>query len=1016
MKKHNETRLLTLLVALLGLLGLRANAQTIFNCPESANAGDVIALQGDSFGNAPQVWFHFVSGTETSLTPTLPLTVLSATGSLNATGSNSFVTAKIPDNEPPGLYALWVVTSSGTSPAVFINQAMPWNADDLCGSAVDPTRQFHLYGRNLQFSGTGTPTVSFVSTSSTLAATVTSGTDPYVLSVKAPSGVQNGVNYTLFVNNGFGGSYGTVEGPVLTGTVTTSGTTNPDPFGIGVPWGGDFASYSSHVYQVAPPTGSGTTDALNIQNAINVVTGSGGGIVALQSGTYVAFSGSGNSCLVMATGVVIEGTGTSGSNSTTIEMTGTSPYNPFGYEFGLNDAARTLIDTGLYNLTLYNSPTGGGGCLSFGHPNKDKFFAVNTNFRSDVTNCVVFSGSQAVFKNCTIYSGSGVTLSGTLHAGSPVNYSGVINSVMQNDFFQYYAGRLWLSNGGEGMLIESNTMSRIAYSGTLGETGALDVQQSQDTVVLDNVFQRDPTLSGTYNLVENNDGETIMNQTGHSFYACVGNVASSSSNTLTDTTRNWATNLYSDPSDGQMYYAAIIAGPGTGQIREVISNTATTLTLSVPWQVLPTSNSVYAVQHIESLRHLVDGNSLTGCVQGIVYYSISMKDTAIVNNTLYDNGGIYLLSTYRPTTTGTETFSFQFDTLVEGNTVTVTSTNPYNWTDSYAYVEDLLEDTGSPNTPGTQDFCTEFRGNTVNAPVPNKKSGILGEGFSLLATTNSEQAPLADGTTVVAIASVFQNNTAVSCSNAFHLCTGDYYTTLWNNTCTTCGALLWNGTGSGVAYGAFDNSYGSLTGFWDFDSQNAADESGDGNNGTLVGTPTFSGSVPFTSSGNTYSVYFSGTNHVSVPNATDINANNEMTIAFWINSGTTGVGYECPVAKDDYTTGWSLQRNGTANSVCLRVDTSAGNNQLAGTLTCLTGTWHYVAWVVNNGTVSAYMDGALVSTGTYHAGKGFANSSEPLTIGALAWGDNLTGLMDEVQIYDQALSASQILSLYNNPE
>jgi len=1016
MKKHNKSCLLTLLAALLGSLVAPVSAQTIFNCPESANAGDVIALQGDSFGNAPQVWFHFVSGTETSLTPTLPLTVLSATGSLNATGSNSFVTAKIPDNEPPGLYALWVVTSSGTSPVVFINQAMPWNADDLCGSAVDPTRQFHLYGRNLQFSGTGTPTVSFVSTSSTLAATVTSGTDSCVLSVKAPLGVQNGVNYTLLVNNGFGGSYGTVQGPVLTGTVTTSGTgTNPDPFGIGVPWCGDFASYPSHVYQVAAPTGSGTTDTLNIQHAINAVSGSGGGIVALQSGTYVAFSGSSNSCLVMATGVVIEGTGTSGTTSTTIEMTGTSIYNPITYHFGLNDGGLTLIDTGLINLTLYNSPTGGASCLSFGHPNKDKFFAVNTNFRSDVSYTIGMSGSQAVFKNCTVYSGTGIMVSGTLYGPCPVNYFGVTDSVMQNDFFQYYNGRLWLSYGCSGLLVLSNTISRIAFGGPIGESGGVSVQGSQDTDVLDNVIQRDPTLSGTYNFVEDNSGESILNQGGPEYFACVGDVSSSSSNTLTDTTRNWIANVYSDPAafayDIGMYYATIIAGPGAGQIREVISNTANTLTLSAPWQVLPTSNSVYAVQHLESLRNLIDGNSLTNGIVGIQYYTVGMKDTAIVNNSLYNAGGIYLLSAYKPSTTGTVVFNVQFDTLVENNTVTVTSTDPYNEADSHAYIVDLLEDGGSPGTPGTQAFCPEFRGNTVTAPVPNQQSGITGEGFSILATTNSEAAPLADGTTVVALAAVFQNNTAVSCSNAFHLCTGDYYTALWNNTYTTCGALLWNGTGAGVAYGAFDTGYGSLTGFWDFDSLNAADASGNGNNGTMVNNPSFSGSVPFTTNGNTDSISFTGSNYVQIPNSPNTNPNTEMTIAFWICSGTNGGGYECAVGKDSFYNGWMIQRLSTSAYLYLRVDTSAGTGQTPCFINNVyTNTWHFIAFVLNNGTVKAYMDGSLQSTGTYLVGDGFSSTTNlPLTIGESAVGTYpMTGLMDEVQIYDQALSASQI--------
>ena len=803
---------LTFLAALiLGVPALRANTQpTIFNWSRSANPGDVISLQGDSFGNSPEVWIEQVTGTETALTPAIQLAVLSGTGSLYGSSSNSCVTALIPGTVTPGLLALWVSADGGGtfSPPVYINQAMPWNADDLCGSQVDPNRQFHLYGRNLEFSGTGTPTVNFVSTSSTLAATVASGTDPYILSVQAPSAVQGGVNYTLIVNNGFGGKYGTVAGPVLSGTITGGS----DPFGLGVPWGADFASYSSHVYHVAAPTGIGATDQSNIQNAINAVSGSGSGIVALQSGTYVAYSGAGNSCLVMATGVVIEGTGTSGSNSTTIEMTGTSPYNPFGYEFGLNDGARNLIDTGLYNLTLYNSPTGGSSCLSFGHPDKDKFFAVNTNFRSDVTNCVVFSGSQAVFKNCTIYSGSGVTLSGTLYCGSPVGYSGVINSVMQNNFFQYYAGRLWLSNGGEGMLIESNTMSRIAYSGTLGETGALDVQQSQDTVAIGNVFQRDPTLSGTYNMVQNNDGETIMNQTGHDDYPCQGGVSSSSSNTLTDTTETWAANQFVNAPDGQDYYVTIIQGAGAGQIHKVIANTATTLTVDSPWQVLPKSDSMYSVHHLESLRHLIKDNTLTGCVQGVVYYSISTKDTAIVNNTLYNNGGIYFRCDYRPSTTGSSQFDVQFDTLIAGNSVTVTPADPYIWTDSYAYIADWVVDTnnGLANPPGTQVFCTEFRDNTLTAVVPDPKTGSAGEGFTLVPTTNGGES-ITDGTTAISVGAVFQGNTAVSCSNAFHLCTGDYYTTFWNNTLDNCGAPVLDGTAGGISHASIATVYGPVT-------------------------------------------------------------------------------------------------------------------------------------------------------------------------------------------------------------
>ena len=181
LKKHFVFRHIPHLIALiLALLGLRANAQTIFHCSQTAGAGDVIGIQGDSFGNTPQVWMQYVTGTETSLVPTQQLTVLSATGYTYGTSTSSYVSALIPANEAPGLYAIWVSSNGGStfSSSVYINQAAAWNANDLCGSEVDPNRQFHLYGRNLCFSGTGTPTVTFVTGPTSLPATVASGTDP----------------------------------------------------------------------------------------------------------------------------------------------------------------------------------------------------------------------------------------------------------------------------------------------------------------------------------------------------------------------------------------------------------------------------------------------------------------------------------------------------------------------------------------------------------------------------------------------------------------------------------------------------------------------------------------------------------------------------------------------------------------------------------------------------------------------------------------------------------------------
>ena len=220
----------------------------------------------------------------------------------------------------------------------------------------------------------------------------------------------------------------------------------------------------------------------------------------------------------------------------------------------------------------------------------------------------------------------------------------------------------------------------------------------------------------------------------------------------------------------------------------------------------------------------------------------------------------------------------------------------------------------------------------------------------------------------------------------------------------------------------------TLVGFWDFDSQNAADSSGNGNNGTLVHNPTFSTNVPFTTSGNTYSISFSGSNYVqmptSAPNANAINPNNEMTVAFWICSGTTGGTWEAVVSKDVLSgtnSGWEIQRVGTSTSLNLRIDTTGSNGAPNQTMCSLagvfSGTWHFVAYVFNSGTVSAYLDGNSPVTSTYLPGSGFGNSSTPLTIGTSAspeW--SMIGLVDEVQLYSRALTPAQILTLCKNPE
>jgi hypothetical protein len=68
-----------------------------------------------------------------------------------------------------------------------------------------------------------------------------------------------------------------------------------------------------------------------------------------------------------------------------------------------------------------------------------------------------------------------------------------------------------------------------------------------------------------------------------------GTATGGSASTLADTGKSWTTNEWADK------YVEITSGTGSGQIRKVVSNTATVLTPTPNWAVAPSTDSVYKV-------------------------------------------------------------------------------------------------------------------------------------------------------------------------------------------------------------------------------------------------------------------------------------------------------------------------------------------------------------------------------------------------------------------------------------
>jgi hypothetical protein len=209
-----------------------------------------------------------------------------------------------------------------------------------------------------------------------------------------------------------------------------------------------------------------------------------------------------------------------------------------------------------------------------------------------------------------------------------------------------------------------------------------------------------------------------------------------------------------------------------------------------------------------------------------------------------------------------------------------------------------------------------------------------------------------------------------------------------------------------------------LVGHWPLDATSgttAADASGSGNTGTLVNSPLWTVGVL----GQALAFDGVGT-YVNVPHAAALNAY-PLTIAAWIKTGaTTGVGAIVNKFVAGTSNGYQLfVDNGRLCAWYLR---DAANHVYDGT-SCTLATsgyadnqWHHVAFVVDAAGGRLYVDGVQRATRGWTGVASAPSTTQPLHIGdyAGAAGAVFSGLIDDVRIYDRALSATEISNFYSS--
>lgn len=182
-------------------------------------------------------------------------------------------------------------------------------------------------------------------------------------------------------------------------------------------------------------------------------------------------------------------------------------------------------------------------------------------------------------------------------------------------------------------------------------------------------------------------------------------------------------------------------------------------------------------------------------------------------------------------------------------------------------------------------------------------------------------------------------------------------------------------------------------------AEDNANDSFGSNHGTAQGGLTYApGKV-----GKAFS--FNGTNgYVEVPDSNSLDLTTAMTIEAWINPTSLG-GIITDKHTDGSTDGYMLDIH--SNKLRFVV----GDKTLTSIADLQANTWTHVAGTYDGNALKVYINGALDSS--LPSSITIPTNNLPLRIGADSSGGNLfNGLIDEVTIYNRALTAEEIGSIY----
>jgi beta-glucanase (GH16 family) len=193
-------------------------------------------------------------------------------------------------------------------------------------------------------------------------------------------------------------------------------------------------------------------------------------------------------------------------------------------------------------------------------------------------------------------------------------------------------------------------------------------------------------------------------------------------------------------------------------------------------------------------------------------------------------------------------------------------------------------------------------------------------------------------------------------------------------------------------------------GFNEGSGTTTADASGNGNTGTISG-------ATWTTSGRFGgALSFNGTSSwVTVPDSASLDLTTGMTVGAWVRPTATN-GARVVLMKERTTSGLSYSVGIVDGVAASYIRTASDISTSGGSVPV--NTWTHLAATYDGGTLRVYVNG--VQTMSRAVTGALTTSTSPLRIGGDApWGQYVSGLIDEVRVYNRARTASEIQSDMN---